>query len=213
MTVARANKILDLLTERYPEARCELDFESPLELTVAVVLSAQCTDARVNQLTRKLFRKYRTPADYLAVPVTELEQDIRPAGFFRNKAKSIRGIMEAVASQHQGKIPDTMAELTGLPGIGRKTANVILGNAFGKCEGIAVDTHVKRVSGRLALTSRNDPDKIEQDLCRLFQQERWTDINHILIFHGRYTCKARKPLCGECPVARLCPSCATLSTA
>lgn len=206
ITKRLANEMLAVLTDRYPDAGCELVYANPLELTVAVVLSAQCTDARVNLITAALFNKYRTPGDYLAVPAEELENDIRSAGFFRRKAKSIRGIMTAVLEKHGGEVPRTMAELTALPGVGRKTANVIMGNAFNQPAGIAVDTHVGRVARRLGLTRHENPDKVEQDLVRLFPRERWTDINHILIFHGRYTCKSRKPLCGECPLAECCPS-------
>lgn len=206
ITRRQADEILAVLTERYPEAGCELTYGSPLELTVAVVLSAQCTDARVNVITAKLFKKYRCPQDYLDVPQEELEADIHSAGFFRQKAKSIRGIMTTVLVKHGGQVPRTMVELTALPGVGRKTANVIMGNAFKHAEGIAVDTHVGRVSRRLGLTRHENPDKVEQDLVKLFPRDRWTDINHILIFHGRYTCKSRKPLCAECPVADRCPS-------
>lgn len=206
MTKRLAHEMLEVLTDRYPDAGCELIYTNPLELTVAVVLSAQCTDARVNLITEKLFKKFRSPADYLAVSQEELEADIHSAGFYRQKAKSIRGIMAAVLAKHGGEVPRTMAELTALPGVGRKTANVIMGNAFKKPEGIAVDTHVGRVSRRLGLTRHENPDKVEQDLVKLFPRDRWTDINHILIFHGRYTCTSRKPRCSECPLADRCPS-------
>jgi len=205
MTKEDANRALSLLGKRYPDAGCELNYSTPLELTVAVVLSAQCTDARVNQITAALFNKYHSPDDYLSVPATELEADIHSAGFFRQKTKSIRGIMRAVRDEHEGRVPDSMDALTALPGVGRKTANVILGNAFCKPEGIAVDTHVGRVARRLGLTRHDDPNKVEKDLVKLFPRDRWTDINHILIFHGRYTCKSRKPLCEACPLVEICP--------
>ncbi|OPZ30778.1 MAG: Ultraviolet N-glycosylase/AP lyase [Lentisphaerae bacterium ADurb.BinA184] len=189
----------------HPGARIELDFANPLELTVATVLSAQCTDVRVNQVTKALFRKYRCPADYLAVPAEELEADIRPTGFFRQKAKSLRGIMQGLIGRHGGEVPRTMEELTALPGIGRKTANVILGNAFGQRSGVVVDTHVGRVAQRLGLTRAADPVKIEQDLMRRFPDADWILLSHRFIFHGRYICKARRPECGRCELAGPCP--------
>lgn len=199
-----STEILAALDACHPGARCELDFSSPLQLAVAVVLSAQCTDARVNAITPALFAKYPRPEDYLAVPPEELENDIRSAGFFRQKTKSIRGIMAALIGRHGGQVPGSMAELVALPGVGRKTANVILSNAFGKAEGIAVDTHVGRVARRLGISRHENPDKVEGDLLRFFPKSRWADINHLLVFHGRYICKARKPLCEQCPLVTIC---------
>jgi endonuclease-3 len=195
--------IADKLTECHANARIELVFANPLELTVATVLSAQCTDVRVNQVTAKLFQKYCKPEDYLKVPAEELEADIRPTGFFRQKAKSIRGIMTALQEKHNGQVPREMAELTSLPGVGRKTANVIRGNAFG-LRGMVVDTHVRRIANRLGLTKSDDPEKIEQDLMKLFPEQDWTQLSHVFIFHGRYICNARKPKCEQCPVSDEC---------
>ncbi len=199
----------DLLLERlhalYPDARCELEYGNPLELLLATILSAQCTDARVNQVTEKLFRKYRRPEDYLTVAPEELEEDIHSTGFFRNKAKSIRGACRRILEVYGGKVPDTMEELLTLPGVARKTANVVLSNAFGKAEGIAVDTHVARLSGLLGLTRHTDPVKIERDLLAYFPREHWNAINHLLILHGRRVCVARRPRCAECPLRDLCP--------
>jgi len=200
---SKAREIGKRLRRAHPDARIELDFANPLELLVATVLSAQCTDVRVNLVTKDLFKKYRTPADYLNSPVEELEDDIRSTGFFRNKAKAIRGQMTAILERHGGRVPETMEELVALPGVGRKTANVILGNAFGK-PGIPVDTHVRRVAGRLGLTKHDDPVKIETDLAALYPPQNWTLLGHTLIFHGRRICHARKPACADCPVADLC---------
>ncbi len=199
----KAAQVYKRLKKAYPEARIELKFASPLQLLVATVLSAQCTDIRVNEVTSRLFKKYRTPGDYLKVPATELEEDIRSTGFFRQKAKSLRGIMEGLLENHKGTVPADMDALTALPGVGRKTANVILGNAF-ETPGIVVDTHVSRVSQRIGLSLEQQPDKIEGDLNTLFPRQQWTHLSHILIFHGRYTCKARKPLCAKCALCDLC---------
>jgi endonuclease III len=190
----------------YPGAHCELDFRNPLELLVATILSAQCTDKRVNMVTPDLFKKYRTAKDYANAPQAEFENAIRSTGFYRNKAKSIRAAMRAIADEHGGKVPSTMEELRKLPGVGRKTANVVLGNAFDKNEGIVVDTHVARLSQRLGLTKQKDAEKIERDLMKLVPREHWTDWSHWLIWHGRRRCYARKPDCGQCEVFRLCPS-------
>lgn len=195
--------ILEKLTERYPDAQIELNFTSPLELAVATILSAQCTDVRVNKVTADLFQKYQKPGDYLNVPVEKLEEDIRSTGFYRNKAKSIRGCCQAIIEKHGGQLPQTMEELTQLPGFGRKTANVILGNAFG-VPGMVVDTHVKRISNRLGLTQNSDPVKIEYDLMEIVPQDMWTQTSHLFIFHGRRTCTARNPKCGECVVYDQC---------
>lgn len=203
----RVAAILPILRRLYPDARCRLDHTSPLELLVATILSAQCTDDRVNIVTKTLFRKYRTAADYAAVSQEELEKDIQTTGFFRNKARSIRGMGRALVDKHGGKVPDTMEQLTPLPGVGRKTANVVLGNAFGKNVGVTVDTHVTRLSNRLGLTDHaEDAVKIEQDLIRVVPQEDWTLWSHLLIFHGRKVCSARNPLCSQCELLPHCPA-------
>lgn len=198
--------ILERLEALYPEAHCELDFRDPLELLVATILSAQCTDVRVNQVTQDLFRKYRRPEDYLAVSQEELEQDIHSTGFFRNKAKNIRGACRRIIEVYGGQVPDSMEELLTLPGVARKTANVVLGNIFSKSEGIAVDTHVTRLSGLLGLSEHSDPVKIERDLMAKFPQKCWTAISHMLILHGRRVCIARRPRCAECTLNDVCPS-------
>lgn len=191
------------LKKLHPNAKVELDFSSPLELLIATVLSAQCTDKQVNIVTGRLFKKYRHAEDYLAVPLPEFEDDIRTTGFFRTKARNIRAAIGKIGSEHGGKVPADMAALTALPGVGRKTANIVLGNAFG-VPGIAVDTHVARVSARLGLTTHNDPVKIEDDLSRIFDKRQWIDLNRLMVFHGRYVCKARRPLCEKCPLRDLC---------
>jgi len=198
--------LLERLAALYPEPRCELDFGSPLELLVATILSAQCTDVRVNQVTPALFRKYRSPADYLAAPATELEADIHSTGFFRNKTKNIQGACRRLLEEYHGEVPDTMDALLTLPGVARKTANVVLGNVFNKAEGIAVDTHVTRLSARLGLTEHADPVKIERDLMAAFPQEEWTSLSHRIILHGRRVCTARKPNCAGCVLNDVCPS-------
>jgi endonuclease-3 len=203
---ARAREILARLERDYPEARCALDHAGPLELLVATILSAQCTDARVNQVTPALFRRCPTAADYAAIPRAELERLIRPTGFFRNKARSLQGLGAALVERHDGRVPDTLEDLVRLPGVGRKTANVVLGNAFGKNEGVVVDTHVGRLARRLGLTRENDPVKVERDLMPLFPREKWALLAHLLIFHGRQVCKAPQPRCGACELAELCPS-------
>jgi len=207
MTVReRAKRLIKTWPQVYPNAHCELDFRNPLELLVATILSAQSTDKRVNMVTPALFKKYRTAKDYAAAPQAELQNAIKSTGFYRNKAKSIRGAMRAIVEKHGGKVPETMEELYALPGVGRKTANVVLGNAFHKNEGIVVDTHVIRLSQRLGLTKHKDPVKIELDLMKLVPREHWTDWSHWLIWHGRRRCFARKPDCGQCEVFRLCPT-------
>lgn len=200
----RALQILERLEEAYPDARVELNYSSPFELLVATILAAQCTDAKVNQVTATLFKKYRTPEDYVRAPQEELEEAIRPTGFFRNKAKALKGCCQKLLEDFGGKLPETVEELASLPGVGRKTASIVLGNAMGK-QTIAVDTHVKRVAQRLGFTSSDKPKQIEKDLMELFPQEKWTRATNLLVFHGRYTCKARKPNCLECPVYDLCP--------
>jgi endonuclease-3 len=194
------------LKSAYPEARTALDWSNPLELLVATILSAQTTDVRVNAVTPNLFAKYPTAADYAGADPTELEEDIRPTGFFRNKAKSLRGMARALADDHGGEVPRTMDELVALPGVGRKTANVVLGNAFGIDEGVVVDTHVRRLSNRLGFTTQSDPEKIERDLMQTVPKRERTVFSHLLILHGRSVCKARKPDCADCVVNDLCPS-------
>ncbi len=199
-------EIISRLDRAYPDAAIELRYENPLEILVATILSAQCTDARVNVVTRDLFEKYRTAEDYASVSQEELEEDIRSTGFFRNKARNIRGAAMMLISDFGGRVPGTMEELLRLPGVARKTANVILGNAFGEAAGVVVDTHVFRLSHRLELSNGRTPEKVEQDLMRQVPRERWLLFGHQLIFHGRRICRARKPLCGECPLSDLCPS-------
>jgi len=194
------------LKAEYPDARTELDWSNPLELLVATILSAQTTDVQVNRVTESLFSKYRTAEDYADSTPDELEEDIRPTGFYRNKARSLRGMASVLVEKHGGEVPRTMSELIALPGVGRKTANVVLGNAFGTNEGIVVDTHVRRVSGRLSLTENSDPVKIEQELMRSVPERDWTIFSHLLILHGRRTCKARKPDCPNCILNDICPS-------
>ena len=202
---ARASKIFRRLAKAYPDARCALEHSSPLELLVATILSAQCTDVRVNEVTPALFRKYKTAADYARAPAGELEKVIRSTGFFNAKARSLRRAGAAIAAEHGGRVPDTMEALLLLPGVGRKTANVILGNAFGKDEGFVVDTHVARLSRRLGLTRQSDPVRIEEDLNAIVPKGKRTMAAHRLIFHGRRICQARKPRCEICPVNPLCP--------
>ena len=202
----RVKQLIKAFPEIYPGAHCELDFKNPLQLLIATILSAQCTDKRVNMVTPALFKKYRTAADYAKAAPAELENAIKSTGFFRNKAKSIRAATLTIAEKFNGRVPETMDELRELPGVGRKTANVVLGNAFGKNEGIVVDTHVARLSQRLGLTKQTDPEKIERDLMKLVPREHWTDWSHWLIWHGRRRCYARKPDCANCEIFRLCPS-------
>lgn len=202
----RVAQLVKALPAVYPDAHCELDFRTPLELLVATILSAQCTDKRVNAVTPALFSKYRSAADYAKAPPATLERLIRSTGFFRSKTKSIRAAAAAIVAEHGGRVPDTMEKLHGLPGVGRKTANVVLGNAFGKDEGIVVDTHVIRLSHRLRLTRQTDPEKIERDLMKLVPRQHWTNWSHWLIWHGRRRCFARKPDCHHCEIFRLCPS-------
>ena len=196
----------DLLLQAYPDAHCELDHRSPLELLVATILSAQCTDKRVNMVTPALFARYPTAEAFADADPAELEGMIKSTGFFRNKAKSILGMSAALVERHGGEVPATMEELVRLPGVGRKTANVVLGNAFGVDEGVVVDTHVARVSQRLGLTAAADPVKIEQDLMARVPRERWTMLAHLLIWHGRRVCEAKRPKCEACVLNDVCPS-------
>jgi endonuclease-3 len=202
----RARKIIALLKREYPDATCALQHQNALELVVATILSAQCTDARVNMVTPHLFAKYRTAADYAAADPRVLEKEIQSTGFFRNKTKSIIGMAQALVERHGGEVPQTMEELTALPGVGRKTANVILGTWFGKNEGVVVDTHVHRLTRLLKLARQDDPVKIEQELMEIVPRDDWTWFSHTLIQHGRAVCIARRPRCGECVLNRLCPS-------
>ena len=202
----RAEQIYDLLWEEYPDARCALEHRDPYQLSVATILSAQCTDERVNMVTPTLFEAYPSVEELACARPEELEEMIRSTGFFRNKAKSLIGMATGVSEKHGGELPRSMDELVKLPGMGRKTANVVLGNAFGIDEGVVVDTHVKRLSGLMGLSGEKTPEKIEQDLMGIFPRERWTMLSHLLIFHGRQVCKARKPRCEACLVSHLCPS-------
>ena len=203
---APAPEVVARLKAEYPDARTELDWTNPLELLVATMLSAQTTDVQVNRVTQSLFAKYGTAEDYAGAAPEDLEEDIRPTGFYRNKARALKGMAQVLVEDHGGEVPRTMEDLVQLPGVGRKTANVVLGNAFGVDEGIVVDTHVRRVSGRLGLTQSQDPTKIEQDLMRIVPREDWTVFSHLLILHGRQTCKARKPDCPNCVLNDICPS-------
>ncbi len=204
-TAARVLKIAAILGRAFPGVRISLDYGNPLELLVATILSAQCTDERVNRVTKDLFRKYRAAADYARASQEELEGDIRSTGFFRNKARSIRALGAALTERFGGKVPGTLEELVTLPGVGRKTANVVLGGAFG-VPGIVVDTHVGRVARRLGLTREDDPVKVEFELMPVVPKEEWSRFSLLLIHHGRRTCQARKPLCASCPIGDLCPS-------
>ncbi|HLZ54587.1 MAG TPA: endonuclease III [Verrucomicrobiae bacterium] len=201
----RLKKIIAALDQTHPEAHCELDHKSPLELLIATILSAQCTDKRVNIVTQDLFKRYRSAADYANAPLAELEQAIRTTGFFRNKARNIKAACQALVEKHGGKVPQTMEELIQLGGVGRKTANVVLGNAFGVNVGVVVDTHVARLSYRLGLTKQKTPEKIERELMVLVPQLQWTLFSHWLIWHGRRRCFARKPDCMHCELFKLCP--------
>ncbi|MFL6237334.1 MAG: endonuclease III [Thermoanaerobaculia bacterium] len=202
----RALEILARLRREYPEARLALDFQSPLQLLMATVLAAQCTDQKVNEVTPPLFRRYPTARDFAAADLAELEEMVRSTGFYRNKAKALKNLGMALVAEHGGEVPDAMEPLVALPGVGRKTANVVLGNAFGRNEGVAVDTHVQRLSRRLFLTEEEDPEKIERDLVAILPREEWTRFALLLQDHGRKICKARRPECAICPVADLCPS-------
>lgn len=203
---ARASEVIRGLSKAYPDAKVALRFSSPLEILIATILSAQCTDAKVNEVTATLFRKYRTPEDYLKVSEDELKADLKPTGFYNQKAISLREACRRIVEVYDGEVPDTMEELMTLRGVARKTANIVMGNGFGKVEGIAVDTHVRRLANRIGFSEESDPDKIEQDLCRLIPPAKWFAFSYVLIDHGRAICQAKRPRCGECPIEPLCPS-------
>ena len=202
----RAKELQNRLPKIYPDAHCELIHSNPLELLVATILSAQCTDKRVNIVTRDLFQRCKSAQDYADISQEELESIVRSTGFYRNKAKNIRAMGQTLVERHGGEVPSTLNELAAIPGAGRKTANVVLGNAFSKNEGVVVDTHVGRLSQRLGLTKFSDPIRIERDLMKLFPQKSWADLSHWLIFHGRRRCAARKPDCPNCELRDICPS-------
>lgn len=203
---ARAAVIIDWLRENYPDAHCALEHRNALELLIATILSAQCTDERVNIVTANLFRKYNNAGDYLAIAHEELERDLSSINFYRNKTRSIRGACAKILDDYAGEVPQTMSEMLTLPGVARKTANVVLGNVFGIASGVVVDTHVLRVSGRLGLTEHTAPEKIEKDLMELVPEKDWVIFSHWLIAHGRKICQARKPKCEDCGLNRICPS-------
>lgn len=197
-------KIVEILKDTYPDAKCSLDFTTPFEMLVAVILSAQCTDERVNKTTPALFAKYSTPQDFANMDIEELENFIHPCGFYKNKAKNIKATAQIIATKYNGKVPETMEELMSLPGVGRKTANVVMLEAFNKPQGIAVDTHCKRISNKIGFSNEKEPEKIEQDLLKIIPKEYYKDMNHILIWHGRNTCVARNPKCDECSINKYC---------
>ena len=203
---ARTARIIALLRRAYPDAHCELNFTNPLELLVATILSAQCTDRRVNIVTAELFKKFRSAADYANAPVTQIEDCIKTAGFYRSKARNIQACCRKLVEKHGGEVPRTMEELIHLDGVGRKTANVVLGNAFDTNVGVVVDTHVGRLSNRLGLTKETNPEKVEKELMKLVPREQWTLFSHWLIWHGRRRCMARKPDCAACEIRELCPT-------
>ena len=204
MTIDRAIDILNILKQTYPDAKCSLDFTTPFEMLIAVILSAQCTDERVNKTTPSIFTKYSTPEDFVKMPLSILEELIHPCGFYKNKAKNIKLSSQKIIDDFNGKVPETMEDLLSLPGVGRKTANVVMFEAFNKPQGIAVDTHAKRISNRIGFSQEKTPEKIEKDLLELFPYEYLKDVNHLLIYHGRAICKARSPKCDECPIQKYC---------
>ena len=206
MTKKKVIELIEILKKSYPDAKCSLNFDSPFQLAIAVMLSAQCTDERVNKTTPVLFEKYKTPVDFISAPISDIEEIIRPCGFHKNKSKSILGLASMVHEKYNDILPDTMEELMNLPGIGRKSANVIMLDAFNNPQGIAVDTHVKRISNRIGLSNKKEPDKIEQDLLKIIPYEYLKDVNHLFIWHGRNTCKAQSPDCEQCPIKNLCSS-------
>lgn len=197
-------EIIEILINTYPDAKCSLDFTTPFEMLVAVILSAQCTDERVNKTTPALFAKYSTPEDFANMPLEELEVFIHPCGFYKNKAKNIKATAQIIVDKYNGKVPETMEELMSLPGVGRKTANVVMLEAFNKPQGIAVDTHCKRISNKIGFSNEKEPEKIEQDLLKIIPSKYYKDMNHILIWHGRNTCVARNPKCETCTINKYC---------
>ena len=204
MTKKQVIELIEILKKHYPEAKCSLNFELPFQLAIAVMLSAQCTDERVNKTTPELFSKYKLPKDFTHAPLSDIEKIIRPCGFHKTKAQNIKKLATMVETNFNGKLPDNMKDLVSLPGIGRKSANVIMLDAFNNPEGIAVDTHVKRISNRIGLSKENTPEKIEQDLLKIVPHQYLWDVNHLFMWHGRYTCKAQKPNCEKCPITKYC---------
>lgn len=204
MDKEKAIEIIEILKKAYPDAKCSLDFSTPFEMLVAVILSAQCTDERVNKTTPAIFAKYSMPEDFDEMPLEVLEELIHPCGFYKNKSKNIKLTAKKIVEEYNSQVPDTMEDLLTLPGVGRKTANVVMLEAFNKPQGIAVDTHAKRLSNRIGFSSEETPEKIEQDLLKLFPYEYLKDVNHILIYHGRAICTARSPKCEQCPINKLC---------
>ena len=200
-------KIIEILKATYPDATCSLDFKTPFELGIAVMLSAQCTDERVNKITPILFEKYKKPEDYMKASLEEIEEIIKPCGFYKNKAKNVLGYAKMIVEKYNGKMPEKMEELIELPGIGRKSANVIMLEAFNNPQGIAVDTHAKRIANRIGISKEKEPLKVEQDLIKIIPKEYFKDVNHLLVWHGRKTCDARKPKCEACPVKEYCEFC------
>ncbi len=207
MNKKQAIEIFELLKKQYPDAKCSLDFNTPFEMMVAVMLSAQCTDERVNKVTAEFFPKYNTPKAFADMPLEDIENLIHSCGFYKNKAKNLKLASQKILTEFNGEIPQTMEELMSIPGVGRKSANVIMLEAFNNPQGIAVDTHAKRISNRIGFSSAKEPQKVEQDLLKLFPKEYYYDANHILIWHGRNTCKAQKPNCENCCIKHLCKSC------
>lgn len=197
-------KIIEILKNTYPDAKCSLDFTTPFEMLVAVMLSAQCTDERVNKTTPSLFSKYSTPKDFAQIDISELENLVHPCGFYKNKAKNIKETAKIIEEKYGGNVPETMEELMALPGVGRKTANVVMLEAFNKPQGIAVDTHCKRIANRIGFSNEKEPEKIEQDLLKVIPKEYYKDVNHIFIWHGRNTCTSRNPNCSKCPISNYC---------
>ncbi|MDX1582102.1 MAG: endonuclease III [Thermoanaerobaculia bacterium] len=206
MSRERADEIYRRLRKMHPRAKCTLDFQTPFQLLIATILSAQSTDKKINEVTPELFRKYPAPQAFVSAGQARLEKDLKPTGFFRQKAKSVRGASAAIVKDHGGEVPRTLEELVELPGVGRKTANVVMGNAFDTPTGVVVDTHVKRVSNRLGMTEEGDPAKIERDLMELYPKSKWVKLGHLLIQHGRNICVARRPKCDDCALADICPS-------
>lgn len=200
-------ELINILKNTYPDAKCSLDFNTPFQLLIAVILSAQCTDERVNKTTPNIFNKYSTPEDFVEIPLNELEDLIHPCGFYKTKAKNIKLTSQKILTQFNGNVPETMEDLMSLPGVGRKTANVVMLEAFNNPQGIAVDTHAKRLSNRIGLSSQSEPEKIEQDLLKQIPKEYYKDVNHILIWHGRNTCTSRSPKCENCSISKYCKTC------